>query len=326
MVPFGDKFWRSPDLVAQLLVFLDVSSTLALAKVLPLALDLLQLKFIWADLLKRSNIIQDKQLEVQEAWDRQLAKNKREVAQLVAILKMVEDPEPLLQELLDTICEIFPNEPGVVISITVSCSRHPHHVVCSDGIQLLELAEGMMGTTMQHIKELTVDGIDDESDGNFEQALAARLSRQTEELELVEMTLGSAFISANGGVNAMLLQKSETWGLFDICFLSGDFEEESWNWLVTGMQRNKNQIMEIHINKSVIAKAKIEDLKAVWEATHEEFGRWNICSEVHENWGFAANEDYECLKRQEEEDFEGEDSGWRRIEEIWHMDKNEKEN
>ena len=98
MVPSGDKFWGSPDLVAQLLVFLDVSSTLALAKVLPLALDLLQRKFIWEDLLKRSNIIQDKNigwdddklLEVQEAWDRQLAKNKREVAQLgILVVHMV---------------------------------------------------------------------------------------------------------------------------------------------------------------------------------------------------------------------------------------------
>ena len=40
-------FWGSPDLVAQLLTFLDVSSTLALVKVLPLAQDLLQRKSIW---------------------------------------------------------------------------------------------------------------------------------------------------------------------------------------------------------------------------------------------------------------------------------------
>ena len=44
--PDEDKFWRSPDLLAHLLTFLDASSTLAITKEVPLALDLLQRKFL----------------------------------------------------------------------------------------------------------------------------------------------------------------------------------------------------------------------------------------------------------------------------------------
>ena len=92
-----DKFWRSPDLLVQLLAFLDVSSTLALAKEVPLLLDLLQRKFIWKDFINRSNIDGDKEHE----------ENKTEVSQIVEILMMMEDAEPLLQELLEAICQKF---------------------------------------------------------------------------------------------------------------------------------------------------------------------------------------------------------------------------
>ena len=49
--PDEDKFWRSPDLLAHLLTFLDASSTIAITKEVPLALDLLQRKFIWAEFI-----------------------------------------------------------------------------------------------------------------------------------------------------------------------------------------------------------------------------------------------------------------------------------
>ena len=78
--------------------------------------------------------------------------NKREVTQLVEILKMVNDPDLLLlQELLDTICERFQDPVNDYFGMTVSCSRHPDHHNVDEGFQLLELAEGMMGTSQQQI-------------------------------------------------------------------------------------------------------------------------------------------------------------------------------
>ena len=98
-MPAPLQFWGSPHLVAHLLNFLDVSSTLAIVKVLPLAQDLLQRKSIWRDLLFRS-------VSCSSFYEEE--KNKSEVAQFVEILKMVRDPDLfLLQELLDTICRRF---------------------------------------------------------------------------------------------------------------------------------------------------------------------------------------------------------------------------
>ena len=125
------QFWGSPDLVAQLLTFLDVSSTLALANVLPLAQDLLQRKFIWGDLIRRSNI-KNCEGDSSEDLDKQI-KIETEVAQLVNILKMVKDPKLLLEELLDAICERFVDTGD---NVTMSCSRHPDHQV-----DLLDLIE-----------------------------------------------------------------------------------------------------------------------------------------------------------------------------------------
>ena len=131
------QFWGSPELVAQLLSFLDVPSTLALANVLPLAQDLLQRKFIWGDLIRRSNIKNPDDTfhhegDSNEDLDKQI-KIEREVAQLVNILKMVKDPKLLLEELLDAICERFVDTGD---NVTMSCSRHPDHQV-----DLLDLIE-----------------------------------------------------------------------------------------------------------------------------------------------------------------------------------------
>ena len=118
------KFWLSPDLVSELLSFLDVSSILALARVLPLAKDLLQRKFIWQGLMRKiilenyfenrleegdeeKDADEDEDVEEEDKEERWKEANKTGAVQLVAILKMVEDPEPLLLELLDTLCRLF---------------------------------------------------------------------------------------------------------------------------------------------------------------------------------------------------------------------------
>ena len=127
------KFWLSPDLVSELLSFLDVSSILALARVLPLAKDLLQRKFIWQGLMRKiilenyfENRLEEGDEEEKEGKyeekdekdededeeeegkeEKWKEANKTGAVQLVAILKMVEDPEPLVLELLDTLCRLF---------------------------------------------------------------------------------------------------------------------------------------------------------------------------------------------------------------------------
>ena len=213
------QFWGSPNLVAQLLTFLDISSTLALVNVLPLARDLLQRKSIWGNMISRSIFFSSQEQEGEEEeerekrWERTEEMNKFEVAQLVEILKMVNDPESLLlQELLDTICERFQNPSNDYFNMEMSCSRHPdHHDVDQEGFLLLELAEGMMGTSLQEIRTMHFDNLEENSDEAFELALSARLARQTEQLDRVGLL--EAVILSNQGLNATILQKTLDWNI-----------------------------------------------------------------------------------------------------------------
>ena len=122
------RFWRSSDLVARLTPFLDVASTLALATVQPLVLDLLQRRFMWKNLMRRSKIGLKNDYGVTNEDD------KREVLQLVSILKMVDDPKPLLLDLLHHICQLHPADPENPEDperyVILSCSLHPgDHIV-----------------------------------------------------------------------------------------------------------------------------------------------------------------------------------------------------
>ena len=85
---------------------------------------------------------------------------------------MVNDPEPLLLELLDTICERFWAKSWLEDRVTMSCSRrHTDHDVDMEGFVILELVERTMDTTMQ-IRDDILD--------EFVLAVLARVARQTE--------------------------------------------------------------------------------------------------------------------------------------------------
>ena len=97
------RFWKSPDLLSQLLPFLDLSSILNLANQLPLIPQLLQRRAIWRDLVGRTIDL----INFDEEYDEGYEEDYQKVEQLVGILKMMERPEARLQDLLDAICEEF---------------------------------------------------------------------------------------------------------------------------------------------------------------------------------------------------------------------------
>ena len=322
MVP-EQKFWRSPDLVAQLLSFIDVSSTLALAKVLPLSLHLLQRKFIWRDLICRSRINEDYigDLTLKEE-EEDFYEIKAEVEQMVAILMMMESPEDLLQDLLDTICERTPFPFNEEVKITISCNRHlVDHVVQAEGFELLEVAEGLMGTALQQIKEINydIDYIDDDWFEGYKLAVKARLQRQVDQLQFVSMF--SISISSNDGFSATILQNTK-WDIEQYVLIADDFGEEGWSWFAKSKEQNKDTANLLYLDDGIILKAKKEDLKAVWEATDPEFGEWQLVKgPVFSGEGRLDRglEEILCRSWREEEEEGGKmvDLGWRRIEELW---------
>ena len=92
-----NKFWNTPDLVRELVPFLDLASILNLASVHDITLALIYhnsawRRTIWSDLLRRTSF----------------HLGDEEVKNAVKVMKLAEDKEVLLLDLLDTICERFP--------------------------------------------------------------------------------------------------------------------------------------------------------------------------------------------------------------------------
>ena len=96
------RFWKSPDLLSQLLPFLDLSSILNLANQLPLIPQLLQRRAIWRDLVGRTidliNI--DVKIDQVEEYDEEYEEDYQKVEQLVGILKMMENRKPFFKTCL----------------------------------------------------------------------------------------------------------------------------------------------------------------------------------------------------------------------------------
>ena len=88
------KFWQTAELVQGLLPYLDLESTLRLAHTHQKTQSILQGSRVWTNLIKRSSPLH------------QLDK----VEHLVDILKLLEDTESNMLDLLDTICEANPGD------------------------------------------------------------------------------------------------------------------------------------------------------------------------------------------------------------------------
>ena len=95
------------NLLLMLLPYLDVPSTCALVNAQPLVLDVLQHKFVWKGLLKRWINDMDRRVDDGEYLEdsKHGDEDLEEVKQLANMLKMMDQPETLLLELLEILCE-----------------------------------------------------------------------------------------------------------------------------------------------------------------------------------------------------------------------------
>ena len=245
--------------------FLDVSSILALANVQPLVSSLLQRSFIWKKLVSRS-AISGSDLE---------GLDREKIGDLVEILNLLEDPEPRLLQLLHAICERYPKEISGEVkegeeeltyfdldSVFITCILHQAgHKVSTAGFELLELIEGAMGTTLQKLQKIELEQLD-ENVFDFSLALAfmARIKRQ--DLPLQKVKINRVFLWTTTTAN--LLESSEQWDIRRF-YLQRDFGQEAWSWLAQNLERNKYAVEKIWLSAVVMARAKSEDLKRIWD-------------------------------------------------------------
>ena len=166
------KFWRTPELVENLLPHLNLKSTLALAQSHEMTRSLLQGTSIWNKLIRRNCPFAvkvkpsdlpnpDLRLSIPPEMQVKIAV----VKSLVEILKLMEDPEGiLLLDLLDVICERFATDDLFIQNsnkrshthVSMGCPRHPDgHFIPLSAFLLLEEVEAAFGTTLQSLESVT---------------------------------------------------------------------------------------------------------------------------------------------------------------------------
>ena len=171
-------FWMTPELVENLLSFLDPASILALAKTHPLTREVLQSGFNWTRFLKRSCPKQSFTLRPRfqrllppddEPWINNLRivslmehYASEDLEPIIEILLLIGKPESHLLQLLDLICENFPpyvTEREIPDHVKVACPCQEVHDVSPFGLQLLEKVERSTDTCLQQVDTIRMGSI-----------------------------------------------------------------------------------------------------------------------------------------------------------------------
>merc|ERR1719222_330624 len=121
-----------------------------------------------------------------------------------------------------------------------------------------------MGTTLQKVENFQITDFNENvlADFSLASALMARIIRQKKPLQKAKMN--KLLLLANTGITATLLEDTQQWEI-DYLLLHRDFGREGWSWLAKYIQRNEGALEIIQSSSVVMARAKTEDLKAVWD-------------------------------------------------------------
>ena len=182
-------FWMTPELVENLLSFLDPASILVLAKTHPLTREVLQSGINWTRFLERSCPKQSftlrprfQQLLPPEKpwWTHQhlivslMEHYAREALEpVIEILLLIGKPESHLLQLMDFICKNFPpyvererfipshnivivTEREIPDHVKVACPCQEVHEVSTFGLELLEKVERRTGTCVQQVDTISM--------------------------------------------------------------------------------------------------------------------------------------------------------------------------
>ena len=153
------SFWMTPELMENLLSFLDPASILALAKTHSLTTEVLLSRTIWTKFLERSFPKQSSTMQMCFPWFPQHFATGRTnihpsivLEPIIKILLLIGKPESHLLQLLDLICKRFPpyiSERGTPDHVKVVCPCHEVHDVSPFGFGLLEKVERSTDTCRQ---------------------------------------------------------------------------------------------------------------------------------------------------------------------------------
>ena len=283
----------------KLLTFLDVQSTLNLARVHPFTIAILKAGPYWRKLVKRTCRVNDT-----DDWA-VFEEQRIEVQHLVEISSLMGNPKPLILDLLDVIAERFPpvrrmwmSEKDVEV-IQVSCPRHNTHSVSLLGFRLLELVEGRVGfpDALQPIEKAKVTTC-------FSSLLAALSSRVSRQQRFIELDLGMLVCASLNDADAILtlMQNCSSVNWSELIVGRGaELGAEGWATLAEAVRLHPG-FSDVSAHRDEMLAADRGDLRAIWDALGGGVGAgtwfvrdrdWHIVSQfvtVEKEEGWAALE------------------------------------
>ena len=313
------KFWKTPELVEKIFPFLDLQSTLSLAQAHELTRKILEGSFVWKKLLKRSCLSDGVVFWAAGEIAGTLKEKLEVVKHLTAILKLMEDYEANLLDLLHTICKRGP--PDVesrsyhgVVKLGCPCRPDPHLVLFSDFL-LLEEVEGAFVTTEQTVETISKGGILEESSMS---ALSSRMSRQQK--KVTSLSFSCVELGCKEGAEALktLMQVGPeiTEPYLEIAVPKA-IGTEGWKALVEGMKLQPSLRLNCFIVlKDALDEAKKEDVRVIWEAVVDPSGRVSVDLDLEGLHG-QPGDTFEEVEKTEGE------AGWTRLAQILDLSKAE---
>ena len=308
-----NKFWRLPELVETLIPFLDSSSTLALVKAFPLALEVIQRKTVWVKHVKRLCPFFINILVSEEEYEETLVEEKGSVMSFVGILKMMDNPNPRLLDLLHAIMEGFPpidrddvpeevreepvnDIPGPeFIRLSCPCDQ-TFHDISLYGLIFLEQAEKEMGTVLQKVQWVVADILVESELLDLDSRLIRQFGTEEEDPNHpeVEVNVDVAQIVCKSQESAeaisTLMLFSERVDVQDCLYVSEDIGVEGWSWLRDAFSMKDVAWLASRLDD--MASARREDLRAIFDYTTHGF---EVCldsweeSEEFQDWNQIEN-------------------------------------
>ena len=311
------KFWKTPELLETLFSWIDLESTLNLARVMDKE-DLQSgiTSKVWNKLI-RNNCPVDKRGRLFGSFpqDRDSYQDLQEaqeaVKNLATILKLMGQPKDLLLDLLDLICERLPPLVGCALAtsqLQIVCPRHPEpHKVSPAGFLLLEQVESVLKTTEQRIQSVEVVLLSE----LVISAISSRMTRQQDPVPSIRIRLWVDIETEKGAwAFHTLIMSGQVEHVEDTLRLKviGSLGGEGWGAVAKAMQLQPDLVGWILTSKPSLAEGKKEDIKNIWDIVGLE--RFEI---------YKTTSDLKNLARAWSYSVEKPDDDWEKLEQILNM-------
>ena len=259
----SQQIWMSEDLLEHLLPMLDLPTMKNLASANPLAVSVLSRPLMWRRILKRTT--------EDGHWQNDELESFRQDAPMIAdLLKMLEDQQSRLNELLDYACEAFPlPECGSEVKITVCGSSR---TINGSSFMLIESVVSHLEVNVMEVEEFSYEEgpevVELEQKVEWDElldALESHVARQQGEVNSIKLPTISD--SSNSEKFLATLGKSSSWSIDELFIDDVEPGHEYELWTRWAELAAKGKIRRLIVNDSELGSP--EAMRKVWLAVTE---------------------------------------------------------